>query len=113
MKSDEEKIKHIEKLKGWMAIVAFLAFHSAAWFLGPFWFMLCLGVSAVILVAGLDAAANYTSFIGAHGAIQLSGYTSAGERIITACFQIFLIYHYGVLGAVAAVLLGSILFQYP
>lgn len=55
----------------------------------------------------------YTSFIGAHGAIQLSGYTSAAEKLITACFQIFLIYHYGVLGAVAAVVLGSILFQYP
>lgn len=56
MKSDDEKIEHSEKLKGWMAVVAFLAFHRAAWFLGPFWFAICMGVSACILVAGLDGA---------------------------------------------------------
>jgi O-antigen/teichoic acid export membrane protein len=55
----------------------------------------------------------YTSFIGAHGAIQISGYTAAAERIITAAFQVFLIYQFGAEGAMLAIILGSVLFQIP
>lgn len=55
----------------------------------------------------------YLSFIGAHGAIQISGYTSSAERVLTSGFQFLLIFYFGPEGAMAAVILGSVLFQIP
>lgn len=55
----------------------------------------------------------YTNFIGSHGAIQISGYSSALEKLITVAVQCVLIYHFAALGAVASLVLVAVVFQFP
>lgn len=55
----------------------------------------------------------YLTMISAHGAISLSGYGSAAERVFTALLQIILIKTYGAEGALMALIVGSLTAQIP
>lgn len=76
-----------------------------------------LGVSFTVLAA-LAALLQmrsilYTSLIGAHGSINVSGYTGSVERITTALLMFLLVGDYGPFGVVIALIVGPILFQVP
>lgn len=54
-----------------------------------------------------------TNFIGSHGAIQISSYVGAFEKMVTVAVQCVLIYHFAALGAVVSLVLVALLFQFP